>query len=74
VEGVSDAYKVGAKLSVVVPSEPPALAVVIDNDGDAWQNRPGVERAEPWVSTAGETLSWVDLVATRGPLKLVHLG
>jgi len=66
-------YRVGAKLSVVVPAEPAPMSVVIDNEGDAWQNRPGPERSEPWQSVTGEARTWVDLVAQRGPLKLVHL-
>jgi hypothetical protein len=43
---VSD-YKVGAKISFVVPIEPEPLSVVIDDQGVAWQNRPGLDEDEP---------------------------
>jgi len=67
-------YKVGAKLSVVVPAEPNPMSVVIDKEGDVWQHRPapGVDR--PWKSVTGEDRAWVELVAELGPVKLVHLG
>ncbi|HEY2085483.1 MAG TPA: hypothetical protein VGH54_05540 [Mycobacterium sp.] len=70
---MSPDYKVGAKLSVVVPPEPGPMSVVIDAGGNAWQNRPGPDVQRPWKSTEGEEWSWVVLVSEQGPLKLVHL-
>jgi hypothetical protein len=66
-------YKVGAKISFVVPLEPEPMSVVIDEDGVAWQNRPGPDEDHPWKSTAGEVRAWAELVS-KGALKLVHLG
>lgn len=66
-------YKVGAKISFVVPPEPDPMSVVIDDDGLAWQNRPGPGDEEPWKSTAGDERSWSELVS-KGDLKVVHLG
>jgi len=69
-----DHYKVGAKLSVVMPDEPGPMAVVIDKEGDVWQNRPGPEVEQPWKSVTGEERAWMELLPERGPVKLIHLG
>lgn len=66
-------YKVGAKISFVIPIEPEPLSVVIDDDGLAWQNRPGPDDGEPWKSTAGDERSWSELVS-KGDLRVVHIG
>lgn len=66
-------YKVGAKISFVIPIEPEPLSVVIDDQGVAWQNRPGPDEDQPWKSTTSEARSWAGLVS-EGALKLVHLG
>lgn len=66
-------YRVGAKIYVVVPDEPGPKSIVVDNEGDAWQSRPGPGVERPWKSTTGEERTWTELVA-EGSLKLVHLG
>jgi len=71
---MTGAYKVGAKLTMVWPDEPDAMTVVVDDDGDAWQNRPGPEVERPWKSVTGEERTWVELLTERGQLKVVYLG
>jgi hypothetical protein len=71
---MSGAYKVGAELWVTWPDEPDAMTVVIDKDGDAWQNRPGPGVERPWKSVTGEEKAWEELLPERGKLKVVHLG
>jgi hypothetical protein len=44
-------YKAGAIIRSVVPEEPDPMSVVIDDDGVAWQNRPGPDDGTPWKST-----------------------
>lgn len=66
-------YKVGAKIRSVVPEEPDPMAVVVDDDGLAWQNRPGPDDEQPWKSTAGDERSWTELVSA-GDLRVVYLG
>ena len=44
-----------------------AGTVVIDSDGDAWQN----DVTGYWRSTFDETKSWSELVAFYGPVRVV---
>lgn len=67
------AYKVGAVIRSVVPDEPEHMTVVVDDDGLAWQNRPGPDDEQPWKSTAGDQRSWTELVS-KGDLRLVYIG
>ncbi|SFI80370.1 hypothetical protein SAMN05216275_10531 [Streptosporangium canum] len=57
-----------------LPEEPPYGSVVLDSDGDAWQNRGGPDGWACIVDTAEFTnISWARLNRSFRPLKVVHL-
>jgi ribulose-5-phosphate 4-epimerase/fuculose-1-phosphate aldolase len=57
----------------LAPEEPPHNSVVIDNDGDAWQNNGG-EWSMAGAHSEGSFFeqTWSHLTEHHGPVKVVH--
>lgn len=75
---------IGTEYSITVPEPPPAAGtIVVDRDGQTWQQGIPVKHRDgraPWPGwlRTGSSLAfsgtrWIDLLADHGPVKVVYV-